>query len=60
MNFSFWQIYFDLLSVRELDKNCIAYDNSEKKSIFFENDVIIDIHNNYKSQWEKSDYISIL
>lgn len=57
---SVWQIYFDKQSRTALDQGFIPYDNTNNCSVFFENEVIIDIWKNQKNIWSNSEYIGVL
>ncbi len=59
-NISIWQIYFDQTSLSKIDSGFIPYSNIDKETIFFENEVIIDIFKNHKPVWGKSDYAGVL
>lgn len=59
INLAVWQIYYDAISKLNLDKDFIAYDNTNKVTLFFESEVIIDIHNTQKEIWNKSDYVGV-
>lgn len=55
-----WQIYYNQLSRDTLDKGFIPYDNTDKLTLFFENEAIIDVHNKYRNIWNKADYVGVL
>jgi hypothetical protein len=55
-----WQIYYDNNSFSKLDKGFIPYNNTGKCTQYFENDVILDIWKNRKSEWQNEDLIGVL
>lgn len=55
-----WQIFFDDNSFSCLDKGLIPYDNRNNLTLFFEGEVIIDVYDNQKERWKKSDYVGVL
>lgn len=57
--FSIWQSYFNSESYKHLDKGFIPYNNT-KCTIFYENDIIVDIWNNMKDKWGSMDYVGLL
>lgn len=58
MNFSIYQIYYDEISKKGLDKNFIPFLNSDPKPLMFENKIIYDL---YKSKnYIDSDYCGVL
>lgn len=57
---SAWQIWFNEQSFASLDNGFIPYDNRNKATVFFENEVIIDIYKNQRHLWVKSEYTGVL
>src|SRR3972149_7666869 len=57
---SIWQIYFSEQTKKSLDSGFIPYNNTNKCTQFFENEVIIDIYKNRKDIWLNSEYVGIL
>lgn len=57
---SAWQIWFDEQSFAALDNGFIPYDNRNKATVFFENEVIIDIYKNQRHLWIDSEYTGVL
>lgn len=55
-----YQIHFNATSKAMLDRSFVPYDNSEKCTPFMENDVILDVFHNHKSNWENRDVIAIV
>lgn len=61
INFKFavWQSYYNNESFKHLDKGFTPYNNT-KCTIFYENDIIVDIHDNMVGQWKNADYVGLL
>ncbi len=55
-----WQIYYNDEGLKVLDKKFLPYDNRGKTTMFFENEVISDVHKNQKDIWIDSEYVGVV
>jgi hypothetical protein len=55
-----YQIHFNEESKNRVHPPYIPYDNSQTCTLYFENDVILDVWRNKRSEWENEDYVGVL
>lgn len=60
LRLSIFQPHFDQHSKACLDSGFIPYDNTNLVTLFFENDVLLDVFYNKKETWENADYVGVL